>query len=559
MTQAELNRKLLWLTSIRALVVASIVLSYLLYDLGQSVDKWQNVKFFVIYGAIQLLAHITLLRVLRSRPRIHAYLQFLGDLVLITLLIVKLEGASQFSLLYIVVIAVASVFLDRTGVLVIAGFAYVGYLGTVLNVGNLFSPEGGPVLTAGDAPADVLKLLYNLIMHLVGFYAVAILTSFLTRGVERARAELRATHLDLSYLEGLYGDVIESMSSGLLITDTTGMIVSINQTGEEILGRSQKDLEGTPIAEVGIFGPEEWERLRRRSGEAPMRDELRYRRDDGEEIVVGYSLSRFLDKEKSWRGYLLIFQDLTDWRELEEKVRQQDRLAAIGEMASKIAHEVGNPLASISGSVQMLAGRESDPQGQKLLEIILKESRRLDRTVKSFLEFAVLPERQPTEVDVAALLAEGVELLRNSEEMGAGHRIVADLVPDSVTLFADPDQIGQVFWNLARNAIQAMPDGGELQVVGRLDGDRYRIEFRDTGNGMTREERERLFLPFKSFFGRSLGLGMPIVSRIVEMHGGEIRVDSRPGRGTTITVELPTHPPAPANEEVATDAATAGR
>jgi two-component system sensor histidine kinase PilS (NtrC family) len=429
----------------------------------------------------------------------------------------------------------------------------------VLNIENLFAPEGGPVLTSGEAPADVLKLLYNLIMHLVGFYAVAILTSFLTRGVERARAELRATHLDLSYLEGLYGDVIESMSSGLLITDTEGMIISINQTGEEILGRSQKDLEGTPIAEAGIFTPEEWERLRRRSGTAPMRDELRYRRDDGEEIVFGYSLSRFLDKEKSWRGYLLIFQDLTDWRALEEKVRQQDRMAAIGEMASKIAHEVGNPLASISGSVQMLAGRESDPQGQKLLEIILKESRRLDRTVKSFLEFAVLPERQPAEVDVAALLAEGVELLLNSEEVRPGHRLVADLVPDSVTLFADPDQIGQVFWNLARNAIQAMPDGGELRVVGRLDGDRYRIEFRDTGNGMTAEERERLFLPFKSFFGRSLGLGMPIVSRIVEMHGGEIRVDSQPGRGTTITVELPTHPPAPESEEVVTDAAIVGR
>ena len=239
----------------------------------------------------------------------------------------------------------------------------------------------------------------------------------------------------------------------------------------------------------------------------------------------------------------MIFQDLTDWRKLQEEVRLNDRLAAVGELASGIAHEVGNPLAAISGSVQMLSTSLEDRSPQKkLLDIIFKESERLDRTVKSFLQFARPKDRSNVRFDVANLLSENLDLLRNSSEVSSSHELSLELNPPSVSLIADPDQISQIFWNLARNALRAMPDGGTLRVEGILHDSDYLVRFTDTGRGMADEERENLFHPYHSFFDEGSGIGMAIVYRIVEEHGGRVAVESREGEGTAITVALPVAP-----------------
>ncbi len=560
-----LNRRLLWLTSIRMLVVVSIVLSYLLYNPAQVVtDDGRldpNLSLFIAYTSIQSLIYLALLRLLRRSPEVQAYIQLAGDLVLITLLIYRLGEATQFSTLYIIVIAVAALFLKRTGVLVIAGLAYLLFASIVLHwLRFLVAPAAGlPPLP--EEPAAVFGLFYNLVIHLVGFYGVAILTSYLARDAERSQQRLRETHLDLSYLQSLHGDIIESMSSGLVTTDLEGVVVSLNRSGEEILGRSGGELVGRHISESGMFTAGEWAALTGGS-EHRVRAEAECRRRDAEPVQLGYTLTQLRDGEGNWHGYTLLFQDLTEWRKLEEQVRMQDRMAAIGQMAAGLAHEVGNPLAAISGSVEMLAGSFAGDRAQvQLLEIMLKESRRLDRTVKSFLQFARPRDHHPVEIDVAALMIEGVELLRNSDDVRPEHRIEADLDPLSAWIWADRDQIGQLFWNLARNALQAMPEGGRLTVVGRLADDVYRLEFRDTGHGMSDEERARLFQPFKSFFDGGTGLGMAIVYRIVSEHRGDIRVESQSGRGTVILVELPVRAPdrPPEQEEVGRATAFADR
>lgn len=218
----------------------------------------------------------------------------------------------------------------------------------------------------------------------------------------------------------------------------------------------------------------------------------------------------------------------------------KDRMAAVGELAAGLAHEVGNPLAAISGSVQLLSSAlPADDKQRRLLDIILKESQRLDRTIKGFLRFARPKERAVTRFDVAALLAENMALLRHSEEATGRHRFELVLDPPSAALVADPDQVSQIFWNLARNALRAMPDGGTLTLAGRAEGELYRIEVRDTGRGMTEEQRTKLFQPFQSFFDGGTGIGMAIVYRIVQEHAGRLAIESRPGQGTTIVVELP--------------------
>ncbi len=513
----------------------------------------QVMKILIAVTSVQTLIYIALLRLLRRRPDLQIYCHFGGDLLLITLLIFELaEAASNFALLYICVIAVAAVLSKRAAALVVATTAFLLYAAVMMTPGILapilswirtIALWGSPSLPPVLGRLTSVPLSYDLAVHLLGFYGVAILTSYLTRDVAQTEEKLRKQNRDLAYLRVMHRDVVQSISSGLAAIDLDGLITSLNRAGEEVLRQPEKDLLGLHVAEAKLFTREEWdEETKKAIAGKKGRSELVLRQGD-ELLYIGFTLTLLRDAEGQHRGYLWIFQNLTEWRKLEEQLRIKDRLAAIGEMAAGLAHEVGNPLAAISGSVQMLAGTmEGTPAQRKLLEITLKESQRLDRTVKAFLQMAHPRPRQAVQFDVAALLAEDVQLLRNSDEVHAQHQINAELHPPSVFISADPDQIGQLFWNLARNGLHAMPQGGILTISGRLLNGVYQIQFRDTGSGMSAEEKAKLFHPFKSFFDKGTGLGMAIVYRIVEEHQGEIQVDSTPGHGSTISVELPIRP-----------------
>ncbi|HYN20811.1 MAG TPA: ATP-binding protein, partial [Thermoanaerobaculia bacterium] len=290
----------------------------------------------------------------------------------------------------------------------------------------------------------------------------------------------------------------------------------------------------------GLFSSERWRELTAASeSHGVLRAETELERN-GDKQFVGFSLSQLNDADGRHRGYIVIFQDLTRWRQLEGELRIKDRMAAVGELAAGLAHEIGNPLAAISGSVQMLSSSpNATPSQRKLIDILLKEGQRLDRPIKGFLRFARPRERSIAPFDVARLLAENCELLQNSPEVLDGHLIEVRLDPPSASLIADPDQVSQIFWNLARNALRAMPNGGLLTVVGRLEDNCYNLQVIDTGRGMSDEQIANLFHPFQSFFDGGTGIGMAIVYRIVQEHGGRLHVASRPGSGTTITVELP--------------------
>jgi two-component system, NtrC family, sensor histidine kinase PilS len=567
-----LSRQLYWYTVIRLVSVVAALLPYSLFQLGPifqpSPDDTAGVHAVAVPGQPMMpspapgpgepvvpqafkiavflggatcgatLVYIALLRVLRHRPKLHAYIQFAGDLALITAMVFFLGGIeSPFSLLYLIVIAVASALLRRRAGVTVASTANVLYAGLIVLIYlQVLHPPG-----VSPAGVPVGRVAYNLAMHCFGFYAVALLTSYLSHDVARAQRALAEKSEDLADLQVMHRDIIQSINSGLITTDLDGVITLVNLAGLAILGRSESALVGLPIQQSGLFSSRQWGELTAASEQrGKLRSEVELAREEGATGYIGFSISQLTEADGMHRGYIVIFQDLTHWRQLREELRLKDRMAAVGELAAGLAHEIGNPLAAISGSVQMLSGAaESAPSQRRLLDILRKESQRLDRTIKGFLRFARPRERMSTPFDVARLLAENCELLRNSEEVSEHHRLEIDVEPPSLHLIGDPDQVSQIFWNLARNALRAMPEGGTLRVVGRSDDDHYRFQVIDTGRGMSEEQRANLFHPFRSFFDGGMGIGMAIVYRIVHDHGGHLLVDSRPGSGTMITVELP--------------------
>jgi two-component system sensor histidine kinase PilS (NtrC family) len=572
----SLARQLRWIIGIRLVVITSVLLPY--FGLQYvAPDTPLGLDFLYVFAGVTYFAsliYIALLRLLPGRWPLQAIIQFCGDLVLITAMVYYFGGvASPFSILYFVVIIVASALFPRRTGFAVATSASLLYSATILalflgwlpppifdnadsashpTIQDIAEPGISPAVRATHEGGD-WRLVYNLITHIFGFFTVAYLTTRLAAGVSRAEQELQEKQEDLADLQMVHRDVIESIPSGLITCNLEGLVTTANLAAQEILGKTGSQLIGRPVTSLGLFSEEQWLELASKAGSYPRaRPEASYSRG-GTVRYIGFSVTPLTNADELRTGYILIFQDLSDWRKLQEELRLKDRLAAVGELASGIAHEVGNPLAAISGSVQMLSrSQDGEPSENRLLDIILKESQRLDRTIKSFLQFARPKERSSVRFNIARLLDEHVELLRNSSEVSDHHRLDLSLDPNSVTVIADPDQISQIFWNLARNALRAMPDGGSLSIEGRLDAGRYRMRFVDTGCGMTEEERERMFHPFRSFFDGGSGIGMAIVYRIVQEHGGNLQVDSKPDQGTTIIVELPTAPEAPraAPEEI---------
>ena len=261
----------------------------------------------------------------------------------------------------------------------------------------------------------------------------------------------------------------------------------------------------------------------------------------GDELYLGMSASYLLFEGEKKSGFLFTFQDLTEIKRLERQVRLKENLATMGEMAAGMAHEIRNPLASISGSVQVLKeARELSEEQKRLMDIIIRESERLSGTLTEFLAYSRPARFEPGPIDVRDVLEETATLLRHSAEVLPEHDIELDLPDTPVEVFADANQMKQITWNLARNALQAMPSGGRLRMsLSRGESGDVMMSFRDEGVGMSDGEMHKVFEPFSGSFERGSGLGLAIVYRIVKDYNGVIEVDSVATKGTEVTVHFP--------------------
>ena len=547
MTRSWLRQSLAAHTALR-LVVATVLLGLAVALEFRAPGPGSVNPYFVLlgiaYGASFGL--MALLRVVDERPWT-AYLHFTLDAFLVSSGVYLTGGVnSLFTTMYALPILAASTAKLRGGGVRMAALNATLFVSLV--AAQYWAAASGVSLPlvgrATDLPVATTAL-YIVGLNVFGFFAVAMLGGSLAERARRADVELEQATEAIADLQASNQYVIDSLLSGLATADTQNRLLTLNRSAMAITGLSGDLPIGRPVAEVLNLDPafmatldEDLQRARSK------RVDYEFRRPDGRVIDVGLSIASLPLPDGS-RGYLYTFQDVTEMKRMERTARMQQRLAAVGEMAAGIAHEIRNPLASMSGSMQMLRQELSLSGDQaQLMDIVLKESDRLNQTIKSFLAYARPQRSQSTRLDLRMLVTETVMLLRNGPDVGERHAVRQAVADAEVPFEGDESQVRQILWNLATNALRAMPQGGELTLVARFErgGDglpQAILEVVDSGVGMAPEELETIFQPFRGKFGKGTGLGLAIVHRIVTDHGGRIEVQSRPGEGTTFTVRFP--------------------
>lgn len=542
-TSAHLPRsfgnRLWWLIIGRGAAVIVLVLIGLAWKsraLGRGVVISLSAVTPIILTAAGLTIVYCVARLLWKNYLAQARIQFFADILLVTWLVWMTGNVSSpYAALYIVIISIASLFVGPRGTMITSIGSAAAFNACVLVAVN----QMGAGRPTGESLANAIQAVG---LSDLSFLVVGLLAAKLADRQTRSDVQLAATARTLADLRALHQRIVESIRSGVVTTDLQGHIYTFNAAAEEITGYKVSDVRGHDASI--FFGDMTRQIADSMNAAATGKVSPRFQADcltpNGLALRLGFSIAPLSGESGEISGMVITFQDLTDIRALEETSRRQDRMAAVGRLAASIAHEIRNPLAAMRGSIQMLrAEMEGDTEQAQLMEIILRESDRLNKIVADYLNYARPRPVELKNVNISALVADTFKLLRNSAELSEGHQLEEDLPARPAIVSGDPEQLKQVCWNIARNAMISMPDGGTFSVsLAEVDGNRLRLSFSDTGCGMTPEQVERLFEPFTSTTGGT-GLGLSIVYQIIRDHSGTINVRSRLGEGTTITIELP--------------------
>jgi two-component system sensor histidine kinase PilS (NtrC family) len=454
---------------------------------------------------------------------------------------------SFFALAFFFTIIVSSIFFFRRGAFFSALFSSLLYsLLLLFQLYEWINPLGLSHVY------EASQIFYSLVIHMISFFIVAYLSSFVTEELRRKKTELFQKQADYQQLETFNRNVIQSLDSGLLTVDLQGKIYFMNRTAERILGLTVERAREVSIYDLfPALNRITADTIKKTNGSPPdyQRYETQFTSPAGQRVHLGFSISPLVGPDDSLTGSTLIFQDITRFREMEEQMNRLDKMAAINQLAAGMAHEIRNPLTSLSGSIQMLKSELTlEAHQERLMDIILRESERLNALITDFLLFAQPPKTNKDVWNLWNLMEETVELFLHSPEYRAGIEVHYPRPTKEIRILVDSDQMRQVFWNLLLNAVQATGESGTLTIgiEKRWDGLPQRpekewvhISISDSGKGISPHQREKIFEPFYTTKDGGTGLGLSIVHKIVENHDGVIKVESEVGKGTTFTVVLP--------------------
>jgi len=530
-SQAQTRRLLVWYLGIRLAVVVFFLGGTITYHIKSAVIFPQQglvnwLVMLVVVAVVQTTLSVLVLKRVSSLE-LFVHLQLSWDL-LFALAVIYFTGGveSLYSFLFLLVIVASSFFLPRYRVLMVASAAAILY-GSLLDLQyyQLLPLIKDLPLPTGFKARDVFFAVF---INVGAFFLIAILSGYLAERLRRSEAAREQWEVDYGELDRLNQAILANITSGLMLISPAGRIRSFNQAASRISGYRLEEVYNQPVEKVlSVTSADFW---------SVKRGEVMSTAKDGHALILGYSSSQVKDATGNQLGHLVTFQDLTEVKSLEEQLKRSDRLAAVGRLASGLAHEIRNPLASISGSVQLL--REDagfSDENRRLMGIVLKEADRLNLLLSDFLNFARPSPLSPENFDLSSLLDELVDL-QLCNERAAKVRFGQDY-PRPLPLRADLQKLRQVLWDLLLNAVQAIPGQGEVRI-GCHPG-RGEIYVEDSGPGIDEAVRERIFEPFFTTKERGTGLGLANAYANVEIHNGRLYVEPGATGGARFIISLP--------------------
>ena len=507
----------LWFGGMARIAVLSLAASGA-YRWGTQSQRGYFLMGLYAFALITGIAYLVILRRSRTIPLLLTWTQMLLDFSIVTATISFTGGIqSSFTFLLVIVILEAGLLLGLA-----QGFLFAT-LATLFMCAQAASPGASLALSADEW----MERWYRFLIQGLAFYLTAFVSGYWNQRIHR--------------MEQFQRDILDNMNSGFLTIDPNGIIVAQNRAANEILAAPEGAAVGKPVDQV----------LRVASGECPLITALRSRRDfisyeffavtgSGETKLLGLTTSQISDPRGNLMGLIASFTDLTEIARMRQELQSQDRLAAVGELAAGLAHEVRNPVAAIRGAVDELQGNMDSPgMMRKLAAIAIRESDHLNEIVSGFLDFARSPSLKRERFDLRDIVTEVRDLLLHEYANAANLRIVTTLPSTPCPISGAPTQIKQVFINLGKNAIEAMEERGTLTITMAPSGGSFETRFDDEGPGIPPDKVTRIFEPFYSEKERGVGMGLAICSRMVTAHDGTIRAGAREGGGASMTVRLP--------------------
>jgi two-component system sensor histidine kinase PilS (NtrC family) len=552
--EKDLMSKLGWLMLFRVLIV-SFLLGIAAFIQIKGTDSLSQISLYSVFTVIGItyilsILYVFLLKVLK-KIYVNIYIQCIFDIVLITVLVYVTGGIeSVYSTLYPLVIIYSVIFLGRKGGIITATASSILY-GMLLDleyyraIQPVYSEIHEYVYSAG-------YVFSRTFIYIISFYIIAFLGSFVVEKQRKLVTLLNEKESAFDQLDLLYRSIVESVNSGIMTIDLDGKVKSFNSAAEEITGLKFTQIKNrnidqifVDISEIIYRKTDGNRRSASRSSNPRNRFEAAVPLKDGSKMILGFSFSPLIDRFGKNIGKILIFQNLTRIKEMEEEVEKSKRLAMIGEMSAVLAHELRNPLASISGSIQLLkSDLKLTGTDERLMEIILRGKDHLENLARDFLLLARSSTGDRCVIDVKDVIDDVVESIRFGPDWHE-NVIIEKKLCDQNKIYGNETEIRQVLLNIIINALQSMPDGGNMILESRVmlnkDGKQIiQLSIRDTGCGIEKEKLKLIQEPFYTTKEMGTGLGLAIVNRVLENYEGEFEIESELNLGTICSITLPT-------------------
>lgn len=548
----DIRSKLRLISLVRVLIITILLGTTIAYEIFD-VSSFVNTTLITLYSIAVLTYIFSILAIylekknIIKRFEILSYLHIVWDILLATSIVFITGGIqSIFSFMYFFAIVNASVLQKRVGAYIAASTSWIFYT-SLLAIEYYSSISYASLIYDIHYYPEPSELWQMIAINLTAFFAIAVLISYLAEQLSKTKSDLAKTSIDVNRLKLLNKNIVESLNSGLITTDPSGMINFANAASERITGYNFAEIKNKNIKEFFIFTKEEiLPNKNSHEPNLPWKWEDYFTTKSGGRINLGVNCVKLKSPEGVDEGQIFIFQDLTQFKILEEKMKRQDRLAAVGKLAAGIAHEIRNPLASVSGSTQLLK-EMVDLQDNRLFNIILRETDRLNGLITGFLMFVKPPPLKLEKILPQKIIDEIIKNTTRDFDIVENSEIVVKN-QSTRSLHADYSQIKQALSNVVKNAVEAMVGKGILTItiqdVIAVDGkNRGFVEFTitDTGVGIDPVNLDKIFDPFFTTKPRVPGLGLATTYKIVELHNGDIVVNSVINEGTSVKIKIPAY------------------